>query len=125
MFWTRLPLEPLAKGERDYWAMLKVDLPQPLPAPEIAGLPPSANPVFLVGYFRNFGIRTKTDIRFKLGDLVDDGLINWPESDVKEMDPKSLDRRIRKHIQVPDRMGIWYASNKVFIRGERGASPDK
>ena len=116
MFWIKLPLPPLAKGERDYWAMLKVDFPRPISAAEASDqLPPDSPP--MVGYFRNFGIRTKGDIRFRLKDLVGDDLINWGESDVKEMNPKSLDRRIKKHITAPDKQGIWYASHKVFIRG--------
>ena len=97
MFWTKLPLPPLANGERDYWAMLKVDLPNPIPVAATDPMPTIAP--MIVGYFLNFGIRTKGDIRFKLTDLVGDDPINWSESDVKDIDPKSLDRRIKKHIK--------------------------
>src|SRR5688572_29766389 len=123
MFWTKLPLAPLANGERDWWAMLKVDFPKPITAAEASvQLPPGTPPI--VGYYRNLGIRTKGDIRFRLTDLAGDDFINWADSDVKEIDPKSLDRRIRKYITAPDKQGIWYASNKVFIQSGQTVPPN-
>jgi len=121
MFWTKLPLPPLAKQERDYWAMLKVDPPATHRAPEASDQAPTPPQ----SYYQNFGIRTKGDIRFKLTDIVGDDLINWAESDVSEKDPKSLDRRIKKYITAPDARGIWYASHKVFILPAKGNTAEE
>lgn len=118
MFWTKLPLPPLANGERDYWAMLKVDPPAPIHASEETDHVPTPPQ----GYFQNFGIRTKGDIRFKLTDIVGSDLIIWSESEVTEMDPKNLDPRIKKYIKPPNERGIWYASHKVFIIPAKGSS---
>jgi hypothetical protein len=117
VFWTKLPLPPLAKGERDYWAMLKLEA-----ATRIGASAADHEPTPTTLYFQNFGLRTKGDIRFKLTNIVGDDLIIWAESEVAEMDPKDLDRRIRKHIKRPDKSGIWYASDKVFIIRADGGS---
>jgi len=118
MFWKKLPLPPLANDERDYWATVKVGLPCPIPFSEQPDQPPEPNAPPVVGYFRNFGLRARGDARGMLERVVTDGLIDWSESELAEVDPGDLDRGLKKLIKLPDEMGVWYMSSKIFFPAE-------
>ena len=116
MFRIKLPLEPLAHGERDVWATLSVKLTEPIRTTDDPPEPP------LIGYFRNFGVRLRGDEPHRLLErLIDDGSVDWGDSEYREIEPASLDRAIRKRIVAPDTFGVWYRSGRMFYPAENGA----
>jgi len=67
------------------------------------------------GYYRTFGIRSSpTRVRDVLIAAVEDGVIDWSESEYHSVDPASLDRGILKHITPVSSEGIWYLSGRLI-----------
>ena len=108
MFWKKkLPLPPLADGERDIFVELYVDLSTPIPDPD----DPSGEP--LEGYFQEVGLRLREkDPKRILEHVAADGNIDWSYTQWKEVVPSDLDRDTRDAIQPPDHLGVWFRGEK-------------
>jgi len=110
----RPALLPPPAGVFDYWAIVHVELHQP-----ISSSPPGESPA--VGYYRNIGFRCTPDrIHQVLIAAISDGTLDWPDTEVSETDPAMLDRDIRARIFPVAEEGTWYLSGKAF-HGHDGA----
>lgn len=109
MFDKRLPLTKRGSGELDVWVQLCVLLSQPRLSPEASGRP-------VIGYFRNFGIRVPgPQPKAFLESLITDGSIEWEDTEVNEVDPMSLDEEVLACVTVPDALGVWYRSGRIYF----------
>jgi hypothetical protein len=116
MFWRRFSLDPPDAGQLDVWATVCVRLAVPFRDPEDPDHPPC------VGYFRNFGIRLNgPQPRHFLERVVEDGLVDWEDTKITDVDSQRLDRTIRKHVSEPDENGVWYRSGRMYFPEEDGA----
>jgi hypothetical protein len=110
VFWKKkLPLPPLAEGERDIWVELYVDLLAPIPDPDDPGGEP------IEGYFQSIGLRLREqDPKRVLEHVVSDGNIDWEYTEWKDVVPSEVYKEARDAIQAPDRLGVWFRSEKDF-----------
>jgi hypothetical protein len=67
------------------------------------------------GYYRVFGVRgTPQQIELILAREIDDGVIEWPDSEWHPINPESLEMEIRKRTKPVADEGIWYRSGRVL-----------
>lgn len=112
MFGKRFPLAPRSTGELDVWAQVCVKLSESMPASDGVGPP-------MVGYYRNLGVRISgPQPRGFLERLFPDGVIDWSDTEVSEVEPSSLDRELRNCVTAPDADGVWYRSGRMYFSEE-------
>lgn len=111
---------PPPPGVADYWATVHVVLAEALPVHDRPEDEPASFPDLVVGYYRNFGLRCALSrIRAVLSQAVEDGMIDWQDSEVSEALPFcKLDRDIRRRVVPVTEEGIWYASGKALYGPE-------
>ena len=101
-------LPPLPDGVFDYWAIVHVILAETL---AFEGSDEAA----AIGYYRLCGLRsTPNRLKHVLAIGVEDGLIDWPETEVEKVDPAILDGAIRKRIVPVVSEGVWYLSGRNY-----------
>jgi hypothetical protein len=109
MWGKRFPLAPRTGGELDVWAQVCVRLLEPVPGSDPAGSP-------MVGYFRNIAVRLPgPQPKSFLEHLIPDGVVDWDETEVSEVDPSSLDADVRNCVTAPDKDGVWYRSGRMYF----------
>jgi hypothetical protein len=75
----------------------------------------------LHGYYRNFGIRaTPRGVQSAIVAAIDDGNVDWTETEWHGVDPSNLDAGIRSRIEGESCDGIWYRSGRIFYSDEDG-----
>jgi hypothetical protein len=118
--WRRHALPRRPADHIDYWASVEVLLYEPIP---VDGEDDEASaPV--VGYIRNFGIRSpKGEIRSMLERAVDDGEIQWETTEWYPVDPDNLDPIVRERIVAVNPGGIWYVSGRAFYPDDSDHEP--
>jgi hypothetical protein len=78
---------------------------------------PQATPA--QGYYRVLGVRASVNqIQQILIREIEDGIIQWPDSELQPINPDSLDNEIRKQIRPVVADGIWYRSGRIFYADE-------
>jgi hypothetical protein len=109
MWFRRFPLPPRKAAEVDVWVQACVHLLKPVTVADGSG-PPA------VGYFRNVGLRIPgPQPRSFLERLFPDGIVDWSETEVTEVNPSTLDRDIRALVTAPDSDGVWYRSGRLYF----------
>jgi hypothetical protein len=69
----------------------------------------------LRGYYVNYGIRTAAErVRDLLFRTIEDGKIDWEDTEWSLVDPSTLDRTVRKEIKPVPAEGIWYVSGRTY-----------
>jgi hypothetical protein len=117
VFGRRFPIEPPEPGQLDVWATVCVQLAVPFRDPEDPDHPPC------VGYFRNFGIRLNgPQPRHFLERIIGDGLVDWTDTEITEVDVQRLDQTIRKSVTEPDENGVWYKSGRMYFPEDADAA---
>jgi hypothetical protein len=117
MFKKRGRLPPLPQGLGDYWVTVHVELHERL-------LPEDPWDQSIVGYYCNFGVRCASHrVRDLLIDAIDDGVVDWAETTIVEVDPGSLEEEIRSRICLMADEGIWYKSGRAFYPDEAAEAP--
>jgi hypothetical protein len=113
LVWWRGPkLERPEPPLLDYLAAVCVVLAEPLPN-EDAEDPADR---LIIGYYRNFGLRSLPDrVRDLVEKLPDDGEVHWGETEWSETDPWRLDAVIQRQIAPVKGEGVWYTSGRVFF----------
>ena len=110
----RTPLPEPPEGHGDFWATVHVKFPEPVYDVDDPAEAPAQ------GYYRNFGVRARpTNVPEVLAGAVEDGRIDWDDTEWRLVDPVSLERDIRKQIQPLSSEGIWYKGGRVLY-----ADPD-
>ena len=111
-----IPLAAPRDAQLDVWVVACVLLAEPLLQRDDPELPPA------VGYYRNFGIRLNgPQPKQFLEKIIPDGLVDWDDTEVKEVDPTTLDEEIRSRISPPDQSGVWYKSGRMYFPADDAA----
>ena len=101
-------LPPPTEGACDFWAVVNVKLREPVYRNDAAACPTQ-------GYYRGFGVRANpSKVHEILLRAVDDGEIDWSESELDPIDVSTLDGAMRKQVTPITGDGIWYRSGRVF-----------
>lgn len=91
----------------NHWAVIHVELSEPLPVKGDAGM--------VVGYYQSLGVAGEpANLRALIERHVQDGAVDWTDSEVEPIDPKNLDKETRKQIVPVSGEGIWYQSGRSF-----------
>lgn len=115
MWGKRFPLVPRKTGELDVWVQVCVRLSEPMSSTDGEGPP-------VVGYYRNLGLRMPgPQPKSYLERLIQDGAVDWEDSEVGEVDPMALDADVRSCVTAPDADGVWYRSGRIYFSEEDGA----
>lgn len=71
----------------------------------------------IVGYYRNFGIQSVSveSAREVLLAEIDDGTIEWADSEFQPVQLTDLSLEFRRMLPSPQDVGIWYQSGRVFF----------
>ena len=102
-------LGPPPQGHGDFWASVHVRFSAPLATLN----DPTRNPIH--GYYRNLGIRALPDrVRLAIAEVVDDGAIDWDDTEWNLVNPTELDRDVRSRIEPVAGAGIWYKSGRIL-----------
>ncbi len=114
-FKSNLPKFPTAaEGVEDFWATVHVKLNEPIYITDDPGRCPTQ------GYYRNFGVRADpSEVPDVLLRSVDDGQIDWSESEWHTTDVSRLNEAIRQFVKPVAGVGVWYRSGRIFY-----ADPD-
>ena len=107
------PLEALSRDPRPkQLACVRVMLREPFgPHEGVEG--PS-----VLGYFREFGLVGSTEAsKETVASFVDDGEILWAESELNEVNPRDLERSLKRAIR-PIEGGVWYVSGRAYFTEE-------
>lgn len=78
---------------------------------------PNAECSSVAGYYANFGVtaeRTESAAAM-VSDLVKDGLVDWNDSTVREIDLQTFDEEIASQCRKPTERGIWYRSGRAIF----------
>ena len=97
---------------------INVRLTKPLEATKA----PGGRVDFLVGYYRNIGVRATgiSQLKALLSGFVHDGEIIWDDTVVHDFD--GVDQKISERFIDRDTSPIWYASGRVFYPGANGTN---
>jgi hypothetical protein len=107
------PPGPRSEGEIDIWMTVCVLLD--VPNEEEEGDPGKS----ASGYMMNLGLRLPgPQPKSFLEKFFPDGVVDWEETEYYQVEPAELDEELRKHIEIPDRDGVWYRSGKIFFGSE-------
>ena len=102
-------LGPPESGPDDYWVLVHVRLFSPLASADASTLRQ------LHGYYRNLGIRSAPNrIQLHAAEAIDDGTIDWSDSEWNLVDPSSLDATVRSRITPVTPEGVWYTGGRLF-----------
>jgi hypothetical protein len=116
----RPSLPPAPEGQEDYWATVHVVLHQPQRVEDDE--PDDSGPI--VGYYRNFGIRTSSAlVPSVIEHAIRDGKVDWAGSEWYPVDVSTLDALIRRQIQHVEGDPIWYVSGHIFYSAEEDEAP--
>jgi hypothetical protein len=90
--------------------MVKVELKKPIRA----RLESSEDYGFLVGYYRNIGVRAETvaEAMEILGNFIRDGKIVWDDAVVHDFD--KVDKDISSKFDKGGEQAIWYEAGRIF-----------
>jgi hypothetical protein len=115
-FRKKTSLPPPPDGLIDYWAIVHVRLAEPLPVCDSDEDPVESPSSHVIGYYRNFGLRcTSSSLREVLSHAVEDGMIDWNDTEISEALPfRNLHRDIRARVVPVAGEGIWYSSGRNF-----------
>ena len=92
---------------------INVRLTKPLEVTKEPGAPVG----FVVGYYRNIGVRAAgiSQLKALLSGFVHDGEIVWDDTVVHDFD--GVDQNIAERFIDRDTSPIWYASGRIFYPG--------
>ncbi len=106
LFPRRYP--PPAEGFSDYWMKIRVILRDG--AYEFEPDDPR-----MVAYFQVLGLRCKTgNHRETVESLVQDGTVDWANSEVALTNPNVHPRSTRRYFEKTDSAGFWHISGHIF-----------
>ena len=113
------PLGTAESDRSDFWAQVHVRLFAAVPSAD------ASSPGLLHGYYRNLGIRSAPDrVQLVIAEAVDDGVIDWNDTEWSPVNPFSLDVTIQSGIKPISSEGTWYASGRVFYSdGDSESAP--
>jgi len=107
-------LPPAPPGHGDFWATVHVKFHVPVPDVDDPGGAPAQ------GYYRTFGVRAMPKrVHDVLVQLIDDGAIDWSDTEWHLADSSKLDPVVQARITSVATEGIWYKSGRVLY-----ADPD-
>lgn len=77
----------------------------------------SGRAITIRGYYKNFAVTAKsaTDARIIVSRTVQDGSIDWTDSEVEEGDVATISLKVAFPCNHPDTPGIWHASGRVLF----------
>jgi hypothetical protein len=114
IFRRKSPLPPRTDDQHDFWVTVHVRFASPVYDVDDPLDPPAQ------GYYRNFGVRCAPgDLQAVIEAAVDDGIVDWPETEWREIDPASLEKPIRRRVVAVPGAGVWYSSGRILY-----ADPD-
>jgi hypothetical protein len=91
----------------NHWVVIHVVLSKPLSVNGDAGM--------VVGYYQSLGVASEpTNLRALIERHVQDGTVDWADSEVEPIDPTNLDEETRQQIVPVSGEGIWYQSGRSF-----------
>src|SRR5262245_42099864 len=95
-------LSPAPPGLADFWATVHVKFREPIHNID----DPTEMPA--QGYYRSFGLRsTPSGLQDILMAEVQDGMVEWEDSEWHLIDIRSLDTELRKYVKLPPGEGVW------------------
>jgi hypothetical protein len=99
---------------REFWVMASVKLHSPSLLFDESGKPDEDGP--LPGYYRTFGVTAASSkaAREMVVAAVDDGEIDWADSEISSIVPESLAAWIVEKSGDWTREGIWFESGRIF-----------
>lgn len=73
------------------------------------------------GYYLNVGVSaiSETQARDLIAHAVEDGEIDWNDSEFQEAEWASLHPLIRESFESSEKDGIWYKSGRVFFPDDK------
>jgi hypothetical protein len=71
----------------------------------------------LTGYYMTLGITATSAEAAKglISEEIDDGDIDWEESELNDRELSTLDRDISKHCDDASREGVWYRTGRAMF----------
>ena len=102
-------MSPAPAGHGDFWATVHVKFHAPIPFVDDPAEPP------IHGYYRCFGIRAiPRRVQVVIEESVDDGAVDWSNTEWHLVDPLSLDKPVRVRITDVTGEGVWYMSGRIM-----------
>jgi hypothetical protein len=109
---VKSPTSPLARNPLPkHWVLAHVVLAEPLPI--------NGGPDVVVGYYQTFGVAcAPNSVRELVERQVQDGTIDWADSEVSPVDPARLDPEVLSLALPLAGPGVWYSSGRSFHGAE-------